>query len=275
MVLDTGCEIVSLNFCGLSFTMSPALSNVTLDRLDIPENLERESMYISSVSVVQLDKPSLIAKACDCKELKDFVTWDYIKSENQNRTFINDNRTLIGNNYSAWQTETKFTGGNKVLSVYSLKGNLGYIFRYSGPSDNEFDKYINGFKNMLNTVMLITPIPEKKPSFLNTNQTEKTKPDTSQNNLNGLQILSHNSYTDSVGFMHVVGEVQNNSPTAATFVKVTGTFYNNNQVVGTQFTYTTPSDIGAGQKAPFDLILTSASVPISHIDHYNLVASSQ
>lgn len=76
--------------------------------------------------------------------------------------------------------------------------------------------------------------------------------------------------------MHKVGEMQNNSPTSAQFVQVTGTFYdNNNQVVGTQFTYTNPSDIGSGQKAPFDLTLLSASIPVSQIDHYNLAASSQ
>ncbi len=91
-----------------------------------------------------------------------------------------------------------------------------------------------------------------------------------------LQILSSNSYIDEAGYFHVVGEVQNNSPTSAQFVQVTGTFYdNNNQVVGTQFTYTNPSDIGSGQKAPFDLTLLSASIPVSQIDHYNLAASSQ
>ena len=57
---------------------------------------------------------------------------------------------------------------------------------------------------------------------------------------------------------------------------MTGTFYNiDNAVVGTQFTYTNPSDIGSGQKAPFDLILMSASVPSSLIDHYNLQANYQ
>ena len=35
-----------------------------------------------------------------------------------------------------------------------------------------------------------------------------------------------------------------------------------NQVVGTQFTYASPSDIASGEKAPFVLILTSASIPI-------------
>ncbi|MGI0033101.1 MAG: hypothetical protein ACRD97_07510 [Nitrososphaeraceae archaeon] len=46
-------------------------------------------------------------------------------------------------------------------------------------------------------------------------------------------------------------------------------------MVGTQFTYTNPSDIGAGEKAPFDLTLLSASIPTSQIDHYDLQASYQ
>lgn len=54
------------------------------------------------------------------------------------------------------------------------------------------------------------------------------------------------------------------------------TFYDiNNAVVGTQFTYTNPSDISSGATAPFDLVLMSASVPTSLIDHYNLQASYQ
>ena len=62
----------------------------------------------------------------------------------------------------------------------------------------------------------------------------------------------------------------------ATFVKVVGTFYDGNgQVVATDYTYTNPSDIAAGDKDPFEIILTSSSVPNSQIDHYNLVASSQ
>jgi hypothetical protein len=70
--------------------------------------------------------------------------------------------------------------------------------------------------------------------------------------------------------------LHNNTPTNAQFVKITGTFYDSsNNVVGTGFTYTDPSDIGSGQKAPFELLLMSASIPISQIDHYNLQASSE
>ena len=96
--------------------------------------------------------------------------------------------------------------------------------------------------------------PQDYILFLITDYQNKPKPiSLFQSNPNGLQILSHNSFTDSVGYLHVVGEVQNNTPTNAQFVQVIGTFYdNNNQVVATHFTYTNPSDIGAGQKAPLN-----------------------
>ncbi|HEY7778021.1 MAG TPA: hypothetical protein VIA09_05735 [Nitrososphaeraceae archaeon] len=38
-------------------------------------------------------------------------------------------------------------------------------------------------------------------------------------------------------------------------------------MVGTEFTFTNPSDISVGQKVPFDLTLLSASIPISEIHH--------
>ena len=39
--------------------------------------------------------------------------------------------------------------------------------------------------------------------------------------------------------------------------------------------YTNPTDIGPGQKAPFELILSSASIPITQINQHNLVVSYQ
>ena len=115
------------------------------------------------------------------------------------------------------------------------------------------------------------------PSFMNMNETQESKPNTTvNNNPSGLEILSHNSFADSLGYLHVVGEIKNNYPSTATSVTIVGTFYDiNNRVVGTQFTYANPSDIGSGEKAPFELILSSASVPISQIDHYNLQTTYQ
>jgi hypothetical protein len=121
---------------------------------------------------------------------------------------------------------------------------------------------------------------EKKPSFLNSTAISNTSTTGNSipflNKSHSVTILSHSSYVDSVGYFHVVGKVENNTPSTAEFVQITGTFYDiNNAVVGTQFTYTIPSDINSGATAPFDLILMSASVPASLIDHYKLVTSYQ
>jgi hypothetical protein len=73
-----------------------------------------------------------------------------------------------------------------------------------------------------------------------------------------------------------VGEVENNTPNTTKFVRISGTFYDiNNAVVGNQFTYTNPTNISSGTKALFDLILMSAGVPASLVDHYKLSASYQ
>jgi Periplasmic copper-binding protein (NosD) len=96
------------------------------------------------------------------------------------------------------------------------------------------------------------------------------KPGSVSNN-NTLKILSHNSFIDSAGYFHVVGEAQNVSPNTLESVKVIGTFYDvDGKVVGTHFTFTNPDKLPAGDKAPFELIVTSASIPVKEIDNYRL-----
>jgi hypothetical protein len=91
-----------------------------------------------------------------------------------------------------------------------------------------------------------------------------------------VEILSKSSYIDDIGHFHVVGEVENRAPFDIKFVQVVGTFYDgNDRVVGTDFTYTTPPDISAGARAPFDLILMSASVPVKEIVNYGVQANYQ
>jgi hypothetical protein len=93
----------------------------------------------------------------------------------------------------------------------------------------------------------------------------------SNNNNNTLKILSHNSFIDSAGHFHVVGEVENVSPDTVKPVKVIGTFYDvDGKVAGTDFTFTNPDTLPVGNKAPFELILTSASIPIKEIHDYRL-----
>ena len=130
-----------------------------------------------------------------------------------------------------------------------------------------------------NALEVTAQLQEKKPSFLNSNNIVNIS--TTGNsipflNKSSITILSHNSYADSAGYFHVVGEVENDTPNTAKFVQITGTFYDiNNAVVGTQFTHTNPSNISSGAKALFDLVLMSTSVPASLIDHYKLSASYQ
>lgn len=91
-----------------------------------------------------------------------------------------------------------------------------------------------------------------------------------------LTITSQTSYIDSLDFYHVVGEVQYNSVMPVDFVQIIGTFYDKDgNVVGTATTYTNPSTLDSGDTAPFDLILTSSSVPMHEISNYKLSVTSQ
>jgi hypothetical protein len=90
-----------------------------------------------------------------------------------------------------------------------------------------------------------------------------------------LKFWSSSNYIDAADIFHVVGEVQNVSPSVLKFVKVIGTFYDSsNRVVATSSTYTDPPDLSPGGKAPFDLTVLSASVPVREIYNYRLTATS-
>jgi hypothetical protein len=89
-------------------------------------------------------------------------------------------------------------------------------------------------------------------------------------------ILSQYSYVNNIGSMHIVGEVLNQAPMTAEFVKIIATLYNaNGQVIGTDFTYADPSDLAPGQRAPFDIILLEGSVPMYQMSGYGLTVDSQ
>ena len=61
-------------------------------------------------------------------------------------------------------------GKQKWFRVWAINDNFGYRFFYEAPADARFDRYLDGFKNMLKTVTFTTPIPEKKPSFFELSQ---------------------------------------------------------------------------------------------------------
>ena len=73
------------------------------------------------------------------------------------------------------------------------------------------------------------------------------------------------------GNMHIVGEVINESYQLVRFVEITATFYDaNNRVIGTDFTFTNPSTLQPGQRAPFDMIIIEGSIPTYLMAYYTL-----
>jgi hypothetical protein len=85
------------------------------------------------------------------------------------------------------------------------------------------------------------------------------------------RILSQSTYVDSTGNLHIVGEVINESFQPLRFVQIIATFYDsNNSVIGTDFTFTSPSTIQPGQRAPFDMIVSEGSIPTQLLAYYTL-----
>jgi hypothetical protein len=96
----------------------------------------------------------------------------------------------------------------------------------------------------------------------------------SQTSSNGISILSSSSFTDNLGYYHVVGEVKNNSPTdSMNYVKIISTLYDNaRKVVGTDFTYTNVDVLRPAEKSSFEIILNDAAQS-QKVDSYKLSAS--
>jgi len=98
---------------------------------------------------------------------------------------------------------------------------------------------------------------------------------TVQNISQPVNILSH-SAQENRGYLHVVGEVENGLSRSIDFVKVTGTFYDaSNRVIGTDFTFTDPNTLEAGETAPFDLTFYTDAVDPSDVATYKIRVSWQ
>ncbi len=71
-------------------------------------------------------------------------------------------------------------------------------------------------------------------------------------------VVSHSTKKDKIldPIYKLVGEIKNNGDEDVSFVKIIGTFYDKDGIViGTDFTYTDPTDIKAGRTAPYSLTL--------------------
>jgi hypothetical protein len=70
------------------------------------------------------------------------------------------------------------------------------------------------------------------------------------------------TYVDSAGTYHLLGEVTNLGSNPTSFVGVYGIFFD------TEYSYTTPSDLQPGQKAPFDLTISN---PNSNLIRFEII----
>ncbi|MGI0016907.1 MAG: FxLYD domain-containing protein, partial [Nitrososphaera sp.] len=93
-----------------------------------------------------------------------------------------------------------------------------------------------------------TPLPTATPTRTPT-PTATTLPP-------GVSVLdSHSYFIDSINYLHIVGEVFNNTTDHLRFVKITANLFNGAQLVATDFTFTHLDHLPAGEKTCFSVSL--------------------
>ncbi len=135
-------------------------------------------------------------------------------------------------------------------------------------------KYIAFFISIsIAIILLLNPLSqfvhaqiEVSPSTTNSsgiggpsNQTQSNTNSTNagQSNLT-IPPSARSAYRDSIGDLHIVGEVQNNFTFPIQFVQITGTVYDSNhQLVATSNTYTDMDVLNPGAKSGFHLLFTN------------------
>jgi hypothetical protein len=270
----------------------------------LPDNSPTDSTY-EYTGIFGFDRfnseNQMFSSECKCDTLTEFAQYRYEEEKEKADYFLfikDDNITI--NNFPAFQIEytTKEQSTNATdLDIYTKVNNSFYEFGLSTDNIEGYSKYIPDVKKIIDSIEFIPVIKpvEKQPSFMmDTKESNNTSPiqnltnenvidlsnngkqqlSESKDSNNKIGITSYNSYINSIGHLHVIGEVENNSPIIAEFVKIIGTFYDDNgNVVGTSSTYADPTYIGSGEKAPFDLILSDSTIPIDQIKEYRLTIS--
>ena len=192
-----------------------------------------------------------------------------------------------------------------ILSSSSFKDNLGYFHVVGEVKNNSTTDSFNYVKivstfyddtaKVIGTDFTYTNVdvlrPAEKSSFeiiLNdAQQSEKVSnyklsvsADKTQPLPASLKLNVGDSHMDDIGAYHIVGEVTNQGNEKATFVKVSGAFYNDsNTAVAAGFTFTDPKDLEPGQTAPFEIIvdapttneITSASLNVNSNQYSSII----
>lgn len=81
----------------------------------------------------------------------------------------------------------------------------------------------------------------------------------------GVNVLSSSMFTSSIGTVHVVGEVVNDTRLPVEFVRIMADFYDASAtLVATGFTYSRLDTLDPGERSPFEVISFSAAGATSH-----------
>jgi hypothetical protein len=190
-----------------------------------------------------------------------------------------------GNEIASLDQQSQPSNGKQdiqLISSSSYKDSIGSLhvvgeLQNTSPDPREFVKIVSTLHdasdNILDTGFTYSEVEvlrsgEKSPFdviFNNEQQVEKTQRyeissitgDITQEKPANLKLNVGDSYYDSIGSAHVVGEVTNNGSGVSHYTKVAGTFCDDqNKTVTTEFTYTDPNDLEQGQSAPFDMIIS-------------------
>jgi len=90
-----------------------------------------------------------------------------------------------------------------------------------------------------------------------------------------LIVLNVSHSTDAMGWLEVVGEVENQGDIPSTYTQVTVTFYDTNgKVIYVGFTYTSPSEIPVGGRCGFKLYVVDSERSY-RVARYSLTAESE
>ncbi len=88
-----------------------------------------------------------------------------------------------------------------------------------------------------------------------------------------VDILSQTGAINDISMYEINGEVQNNTGAKVTFVSISATFYNSaGAVIDTATTYSDPTDLEPGAKAPFKVLSAKSDIS-GQIARFNLVTS--
>jgi hypothetical protein len=103
-----------------------------------------------------------------------------------------------------------------------------------------------------------TRTPTRTPTATRTQTPTRTPTVTPTPTPSEVYILpNHSHYVDSYNWLHVVGEVSNETTANLRFVSITANFFNNNgQLVDIEYTYTYLDNVPAGAKTCFHILVT-------------------